>query len=178
MSAPSPPVTPVEVARSAADALGAGDLDRFAELVHEDATYDILPFGEQRGRPAVKEFFAELRGALPDFSMTVEAVTGAGEQVAVAWRITGTFNGKPFQGFTPNNHTFDIRGIDFMDVDSGRVRHDRVAFDGAEWARQLGLLPPRRSAAERTVRTAFNTRTRVVQRWHKRKHAGDHGGHG
>ncbi|WP_344439709.1 ester cyclase [Kitasatospora nipponensis] len=122
MSAPASSAPPVEVARSAAEALSAGDLDRFAELVHEDALYDVLPFGERRGRVAVREFFAELLGTLPDFSMTVEAVTGDGQRVAVAWRITGTFNGKPFQGFTPHDHRFDMRGIDFMDVDSGRCR--------------------------------------------------------
>ncbi|WP_443035227.1 ester cyclase [Streptomyces sp. BE20] len=92
-------------------------------------------------------------------------------RAAVAWRITGTFNGTGFQGFEPNGRAFDIHGVDFMDVDSGRVRLNRVAFDGAEWARRLGLLPPRGSAAECTVQAAFNLRTRVARRWHERRRA-------
>ncbi|WP_327063610.1 ester cyclase [Kitasatospora purpeofusca] len=171
MSTYTSQTAPVDVARIAAAALNAGDLDRFAELVHEDVAFDILPFGERHGRLAARGFFAELRGALPDFDMTVEAVTGDARCAAVAWRITGTFNGERFQGFEPNGRAFDIRGIDFMDIDSGRVRHDRIAFDGAEWARQLGLLPPRGSAAESAAQAVFNLRTRIARRWRERRHA-------
>lgn len=178
MSAPMPsPVAPVDVARSAAEALGAGDLDRYSELVHDDAVFEILPFGEQRGRVAVREFFEELKDALPDFAFSTQAVTGDERHAAVEWRIRGTFDGKPFQGFTPNGHTFDIQGIDFLDIDSGRIRHERSAFDGAEWARQLGLLPHRGSAAERAMVTAFNIKTRVAERVQERMHAGHHDGH-
>ncbi|MFI0510598.1 steroid delta-isomerase-like uncharacterized protein [Streptomyces canus] len=174
MSAPSSPVVPADVARSAADALDAGDLDRFGDLVHDDAVFEILPFGEQRGRVAVREFFEELRDALPDFSMTTEGVTGDERNAALEWRIRGTFDGKPFQGFSPNGHKFDIRGIDFVEIDSGRIRHDRVTFDGAEWARQLGLLPHRGSATERAMVTAFNMKTWATDRWQERTHSRQH----
>ncbi|MCC9307804.1 ester cyclase [Kitasatospora sp. RB6PN24] len=177
MSAPSSSTAPVDIARSAADALDAGDLDRYDELVHDDAVFEILPFGEQHGRVAVRGFFEEVRSAMPNFSLTTEAVTGDDRRAAVEWRIRGTFNGGPFQGLTPNGREFDLRGIDFMEVDSGRIRHDRTAFDGAEWARQLGLLPQRGSATENAVVTAFNLKTQAMEWWQERTHARHHDGH-
>ncbi|MEV7179026.1 ester cyclase [Kitasatospora sp. NPDC093679] len=176
MAAPSLPLPPVDVARSAAQALAAGDLDRYGELLHDDAVFEVLPFGERRGRTAVRGFFDDLREALPDFSFTAEAVTGDEQHAAVEWRIRGTFDGKPFQGFTPNGRRFDIRGIDFLEIHSGRIRHDRTAFDGAEWARQLGLLPRHDSVAERAMVTAFNTKTRIAKHWQERTH-GRHDSH-
>ncbi|MGW7446965.1 ester cyclase [Kitasatospora sp. NPDC054795] len=177
MNAPTPPLAPVDVARGAADALSAGDLDRYSELVHDDAVFDVMPFGQQHGRVAVRTFFEELRGALPDLSFAAEAVTGDDRHAAVEWRIRGTFDGKPFQGFKPNGRTFDIRGIDFLDIDDGRIRKDRIAFDGAQWARQLGLLPRRGSATERAMTTAFNSKTQVVAWWRERRSASRHDGH-
>lgn len=177
MSAPTSPLAPVDVARSAANALDSGDLDRYSELIHDDAVFEILPFGEQHGRVAVRGFFAELREAMPDFSLAAQAVTGDERNAAVEWRIQGTFDGKPFQGFTPNGHKFDIKGIDFMEVDAGRIRHDRTAFDGAEWARQLGLLPHRGSAGEHAMVTAFNMKTRITERLQERANARRHAGH-
>ncbi|MEE1825328.1 nuclear transport factor 2 family protein [Streptomyces sp. BE20] len=66
MSTHTSPTAPGDIARLAVDALSSGDLDRFAELVHEDVAFDIFPFGEQHGRIAVRGFFTELRDALPD----------------------------------------------------------------------------------------------------------------
>ncbi|MCQ4083267.1 ester cyclase [Streptomyces sp. RB6PN25] len=168
MSAPTAPVAPADVARTAFEALAAGDLDRFAELTHEDAVFDVLPVGEQRGRTAIREHFEELRAALPDASMTLEGVTGDDRRAAIEWRMTGTFEGKPFHGIAPNHHKIDIQGVDFMEIDSGRIRHNRVAFDGAEFARQVGMLPHRGSAADRAMLAAFNAKTQLVERWHER----------
>ncbi|MEU9078748.1 ester cyclase [Kitasatospora sp. NPDC048538] len=165
MNTPTSPLAPVEVARVAAEALEAGDLDRYSGLVHENAVFEVVPFGEKRGRVAVRGFFEELRAALPDLSFSAEAITGDERRAAVKWRIRGTFDGEPFQGFEPNGRGFDIRGIDFLEIDGGRIRHDRIAFDGAQWARQLGLLPRRGSMAERAVTTAFNSKTRVAAWW-------------
>jgi len=174
MSAPTAPVAPADVARTAFEALAAGDLDRFADLTHEDAVFDVIPIGEQRGRTAVRGFFEELRAALPDASMTLEGVTGDNRRAAIEWRMTGTFEGKPFKGITPNHHKVDLQGVDFMEIDSGRIRHDRIAFDGAEFARQVGMLPHRGSATDRAMLAAFNAKTQLVERWHERQERHEH----
>ncbi|MBV9022829.1 MAG: ester cyclase [Streptomycetaceae bacterium] len=169
MSAPTAPVAPADVARTAFEALAAGDLDRFADLTHEDAVFDVLPIGEQRGRTAIREHYEKLRAALPDATLTLEGVTGDDRRAAIEWRMTGTFEGKPFEGITPNHHKVDLRGVDFMEIDSGRIRHDRVAFDGVEFARQVGMLPHRGSTADRAMLAAFNAKSRLVEGWHERR---------
>jgi len=40
-----------------------------------------------------------------------------------------------------------------------------VYYDGADFARQIGMLPPRDSALDRGVLTLFNTGTRLRQRF-------------
>jgi hypothetical protein len=48
--------------------------------------------------------------------------------------------------------------------DNGRVEENTVYYDGADFARQIGMLPPRDSALDRGVLSAFNAGTRLRQR--------------
>ncbi|WP_043174681.1 ester cyclase [Streptomyces sp. NRRL B-24484] len=155
-----PPASPADVARAVFAALDARDLDRLTGLCHPDVVDDFLAVGEVRGPVEVRRFFAELLTALPDFSITAEDVIGDHRGAAVTWRTTGTFSGGAFQGVRPNGRRIDLRGIDFMEIESGLVRRNRIAYDGATFARQVGMLPPRGSALDRSLTTTFNTKTR------------------
>ncbi|WP_127358495.1 ester cyclase [Actinacidiphila soli] len=166
MSTSLAPTAPADVARAVFEALAVGDLDRMSEFSHEEVVVDFVPIGELRGPAAVRAFFAQLRAAVPDFSITVEDVIGDGHGAAVKWRTTGTFAGESFQGIEATHRRVELRGIDFMEIDSGRVRRNRVAYDGADFARQIGLLPPRGSAPDRAMLAAFNAKTRLVRHWH------------
>jgi hypothetical protein len=43
----------------------------------------------------------------------------------------------------------------------GRVAHNTIYYDGAEFARQVGMLPPRDSAGDRAITGAFNAVTKA-----------------
>lgn len=163
-----PDEAPAGVAERVFQALNARDLDGFGALAADDVVDDFLAVGEFRGRAAVVGFFSELLDAVPDFAIEVEAIAADAGTAAVKWRATGTFTGQPFQGVTANGRTIDLRGIDFMEIESGRVVRNRIAYDGASFARQIGLLPPTGSLPDRALLAAFNAKTRTVDWWRNR----------
>lgn len=119
-----------------------------------------------RGAPALAQFFGELFAAAPDFRMEiVNAFDDRDRQATVQWRGTGTLTGSPFLGIEANGRSIDIQGVDVIRFGSdGKIEENTIYYDGAEFARQLGMLPARDSAADRMTLAAFNAKTRLERR--------------
>lgn len=93
--------------------------------------------------------------------MEIEQVIADSNAVAVRWRASGTFDGGPFQGIQPSRRRVDIRGVDVIEVDGDHIVRNTVYYDGAKFARQVGLLPREGSHADRAALRLFNARTRL-----------------
>ena len=131
---------------------------------------DLVPLGPLRGPGAVRSFFAELFAALPDFEFTVTQMVIDSQGATVQWRMRGTFDGGAFQGVEPTGRRIDLRGCDCMEVDEDGLITSNVAYyDGAAFARQIGMLPAQDSGADRAMRAGFNTVTRVRSALAQRK---------
>jgi steroid delta-isomerase-like uncharacterized protein len=150
-----------ETARAYFDALAARDADRMASHWSDQGVDDIVPLAVLRGPDEVRRFFAELFAAFPDEEVTVRRVIGDERQAAVEWRITGTFTGAPFQGIEPTGRWLEVRGVDLLEVEDGKLLRNTSYYDGAAFARQIGMLPPQDSGAERAMKGAFNAYMRV-----------------
>ena len=150
-----------DVARSYFEAMGASDLEAAAKHWAPDIVERIAPVGELRGPDEVRAFFQELFTAFPDQRMEVLDLVAAGNQVAVRWRSTGTFCGAPFQGIDPTGARIELEGIDLLTIEDGLIQRNDAYYDGTQFARQIGMLPPRDSTAERGMTAAFNARTRL-----------------
>ncbi|MBI4957822.1 MAG: ester cyclase [Myxococcales bacterium] len=158
--APSAPAaSPAEAARRLIELLNARDLDGVAALQHEDVVDDFVAVGVYRGRAEVRRFFEELFGAFPDFRLEVVRVTAADDMAVVEWTAEGTFTGSPFQGVHANGKRVAQRGVDCMRFEGGRLRHNVIYYDGAAFARGVGLLPAQGSAGETGLKAAFNALT-------------------
>src|SRR5439155_12810987 len=116
------------------------------------------------GPEECRAFFQQLFTAFPDNRFEVLDLVPAGNQVAVRWRSTGTFCGAPFQGIDPTGARIDMEGIDLLTIEDGLILRNDAYYDGTHFARQVGLLPPRDSTAERGMAAAFNARTRLGRR--------------
>src|SRR3954451_24885271 len=118
------------------------------------------------GAQALAQWFRDLFASVPDWDLTVENTVDDGErQVVVQWHATGTFTGAPFLGTEATGRPIDIRGCDVIRVDENdKVVTNTVYYDGAEFARQVGMLPPRDSAADRAMLGAFNGLTKLKKR--------------
>ena|SRR5215203_1314788 len=151
------------------------DLSRADEMWSENSVDHFLAAGQTvRGPRDLAAFFQELLDAVPDWTMEIENTIDDGDrQVVVQWRGRGTFTGGTFQGIEPNGRSLDIRGCDvFRFDDDWRVATNTVYYDGAEFARQIGMLPPRDSTADRMTLKAFNARTKLAARIKSRRAAG------
>jgi steroid delta-isomerase-like uncharacterized protein len=119
-----------------------------------------------RGAQPLTAWFRELFEAVPDWSMQIEnSFDDGGRQAIVQWIGTGTFTGAPFLGIEPTGRSIELKGIDVFRFDAdGKVETNTVYYDGAEFARQVGMLPPRDSALDRGMLVAFNAGTKLKRR--------------
>jgi steroid delta-isomerase-like uncharacterized protein len=150
-----------EHARSSFDALARRDVDAIGEHYREDCVVDIVPIGVFRGRQALVDFWRETLAAVPDLETTVTRVVAGETQAAVEWRMRGHHTGAPLQGIDPTGKLMELRGLDLLEIEDGETVSNTAYYDGAAFARELGMLPPQDSGAERTMKTAFNAVTKV-----------------
>jgi steroid delta-isomerase-like uncharacterized protein len=158
--------TPAEVAHAAFDAVISKDPDGIVAVGAPGYVDDFVAVGEIRGHQAVRTFFSDLFAAFPDFEMTVERIVADETSAAVQWHAVGTFTGGPFQGILPTGSRVEIRGVDVMEIADGLIQHNTIYYDGAAFARQIGMLPGRGSRPERGLTAAFNAKTRLIRRYH------------
>lgn len=130
-----------------------------------DTVYTVPSVGVLRGREQIVAYFEEMLAALPDLIMEVERVLQEGRFTVVQWNATGTFRGGRLQGFESTGGRLTFRGCDVMECDGDLIRFNTVYYDSAVLARQIGVLPPEGSAAEKAMRAAFNAATRVRRRF-------------
>jgi steroid delta-isomerase-like uncharacterized protein len=144
------------------DAMAARDAEAAASHWHAEGVHETVPVGVFRGPGAVADLFRQTFAAMPDMEIKVERITADDEAAAVQWRARGTFTGAPFQGIEPTGRRIELRGTDYLEVDEdGSITRNTAIYDGAAFARGVGMLPAEDSGAERAMRSAFNTVTKL-----------------
>src|SRR5215212_4036097 len=154
--------TNTEVALEVFSAINAHDVDALRALWPPEITARF-PDKTCHGPDELGAHFEELFAAMPDFHMEVLHTAEAGEAVFVRWRLTGRHTGAAFSGIEPAGKRIEADGIDHFTVHDGKVVSNFVVFDQMEIARQLGLLPPDGSAADRALKAAFNAKTKIAE---------------
>lgn len=110
----------------------------------------------------VREYFASVFAAFPDFRLEVLETTAARNRTAVRWRATGTFAGPAgFEGFQPNGARVQLEGCDVITVADELIQENNAYLDGSDMARQLGVLPAVGSRAEARMTRLVNLRSRL-----------------
>lgn len=150
-----------DVARSYFEAVAARDPHAMASHWSADGVDDLVPIGILRGPGEVRDFFAGLFAAIPDFEFVVERITAGESTAAVQWRATGTFDGGPFQGIESTGRRVELRGCDCLEVEEGKLVRNTAYYDGMAFARSIGMMPPLDSPAEKAMKTAFNSFTKL-----------------
>lgn len=168
--AATPPVgaSNAEIVRWAFETINAHDVDAMRQL-WTDATNERFPSGSLHGTEAISGYFTTLFAALPDLNMRVVAVAEAGDDVFVHWHMTGTHTGVPFEGIEATGRAVALDGMDHFVIRNGTVATNFVVFDQMQFARQIGMLPPDGSAADRATKAAFNAKTRLLARLRGRR---------
>jgi steroid delta-isomerase-like uncharacterized protein len=108
----------------------------------EHPHYEIVPTGQVfDGEEEVRAYYAMSRTAFPDQRNELIALYHADEGVIVEFDLKGTHDG-PFGEIPPTGREFTCRMTAFFLFEGERLVCERVYFDAATIARQLGLLAP------------------------------------
>ena len=155
--------------RSYFEALAARDVERALGHWGRDVVADIVPLGVLRGRDELKGFLDGLIASVPDVELTVERLVAGEREAVVEWRRQGTFSGAQFQGIEPTRGHIELRGVDVFQVEDGEIVSETAYYDSSDFARQIGMLPPQDSGAERAMKSAFNAVTKVRRAVNERR---------
>jgi predicted ester cyclase len=157
--------TPRAVVTEYFDALAEQDLDRAVATWKPGSMDRLYGFADMVAPDGIRDYFSSMFAAIPDFRLEVQSIVREGDQVAVHWRASGTFDGdRKFQGLDPNGRRVELQGLDLLTVEEGRIVSNYAYTNGMEFARQVGALPPQDSGAERAMAAAFNAKTALAKR--------------
>ncbi len=121
------------------DAVNSGNFDAFDGLVAADSVdHDPAP-GQGPGPDGYRAMFTELRSAFPDLHIEVEHLVATEDEVAFAYRMTGTQQGL-LRGFPASGKTVSIRGMQISRFASGKLVERWGSSDELGMLTQLGLV--------------------------------------
>jgi len=123
-----------------AENVNAGNIDAAVESFAEDCVdHDPAP-DQGPGTEGCKQFFTTMRTAIPDLHVEVEHLVADDENVASAYRITGTHQGE-FQGVAATGRCIDARGVQISRFVDGKVSERWGSSDEAGIMNQLAAPP-------------------------------------
>jgi steroid delta-isomerase-like uncharacterized protein len=157
------PHDPVALFREIFAALNRKNADDLLQYWTEDVAEEF-PNATCRSRAEVRDYFASLFAAIPDFHIEPKKIIAEGDTVFVRWHATGTFTGAPWMGIRPSGSKLEVYGIDCFTLRHGKISAAFVVFDQMSFARQIGIMPPEGSAMDCLLINAFNTKTRLRKR--------------
>lgn len=156
-----------DIAKRYFEALSAHDLDAAVACWAPGGVDNFVGQLEVTAPDGVRQYFAEVFAAFPDFTLEIQDLTTYRNRTAVRWRGTATFAGPgTFQGFAPNGASIVLEGCDVLTVADDLIRHNDAYLDSGSLARQLGFLPPAGSPTELRMTKLANFRTKMRNRVH------------
>jgi steroid delta-isomerase-like uncharacterized protein len=151
------------------EAWNSGDGAAVAAMCSEDVSWRDAALPEvAHGRDAVRQFVEATFRAFPDFhveELAAPIVSDAEPLVLGPYRMTGTFTSawEPL-GMAPTGARFSVEGVDSWRFRDGMLHEYATYYDSIDMARQLGVLPPIGSGAERVMRRLQPLQARFQRR--------------
>jgi steroid delta-isomerase-like uncharacterized protein len=125
-----------------AQAVNSGQLDTLEDVFAVNVV-DHDPAPDQGPGPAgFKQFFATLRGAFPDLTVTPVHLDATEEDIAIAYTISGTHRGD-FMGVAPTGKHISARGMQIARFERGKIVERWGSSDELGILKQLGVAPSR-----------------------------------
>jgi predicted ester cyclase len=157
----APAQTNTEILRAVIDSLNRGDVAS-AKDFWTPATVQHFPDRVARGPEEIGAWFQDSLSALAGWHMEVVATAEEDDDLFVRWRLTGRHAGMWF-GLAPTGKPITIDGMDHMVIRDGKLVENVVLSDQLDTARQVGLMPPQDSLAERGMKSGFNMLTKLTR---------------
>jgi predicted ester cyclase len=164
MAIATPPtgVSNAELIRWSFDQLNNHDVGPVKHGLWTAGTVVRFPDRTCHGADEIAAYFEDVIPATDGFHLEIVSLAEQGDDVFVRWHLTGTHTGRVF-GLEPTGKPLEIDGMDHFTLRDGHVVSNFVVYDQMQFSRQIGLLPPDGSAADRGLKAAFNAKTRVAK---------------
>jgi steroid delta-isomerase-like uncharacterized protein len=153
--------TPEQAVAHFFDAFVRRDLEGIRRVCADDVV-ELLP-----GTPPMEgidnqlAFIRGLYASFPDLEIEVTRLMAIDQVVAAAWTRRGTFTGADFQGLPSNGAHIESPAAGFFEIQDGLIKKLTVYVDMNKFGRDLGLVPPEGSAAEKLALGVFRARVRI-----------------
>ena len=115
-----------------------GNLDLLDELYAEDAT-EHNPFGDLRGRAAIRESYEGFMAAFPDITQEVEDIVAEGDTVAMRLTTRGTHEG-PMGALEPTGREIEVQQTVFTRIEDGEIVERWLHPDNLTMLQQLNVV--------------------------------------
>ena len=113
------------------------DLEKMLALMTDDVIVEDVPFGiVRKGKGSVKQGFAALFNAIPDFNVEPKSWISNDKSFALEAIFTGTQTGD-LHGLPATGKGFSVRVCSFGEFQNGKVKGRRDYWDSAILAKQL-----------------------------------------
>ncbi len=109
------------------------------EFLSESYAYHA-PGMEIAGSQGLRQVFAMLRSAFPDWREDIEDLIAEGDRVVFRVTGRGTHRGE-FQGIPPSGRPVTVSDTDIVRIEEGRLAEHWANFDQLGMLTQIGALP-------------------------------------
>lgn len=145
------------------------DADAVAALCSEDVVWNDPGLPEAvHGRQGVREFVRATAESLPDFhveELGKPCLSPEEPRALSRYRMTGTMRGRwPYTDLAPTGRRIVVLGVDEWTFDGELMSHYTTYYDSLDMARQLGIMPPAGSAADRAMAGLQHLQARFQRR--------------
>jgi glyoxylase-like metal-dependent hydrolase (beta-lactamase superfamily II)/predicted ester cyclase len=120
------------------EALAADDWDGVGSAWADGAFVRVVGKLKLRVPGEWRGFIERVRRSFPDASFELQHVSSDGELGAARWRITGTFDGEPFDGVQPTGRAVELEAREVVRVRDGLIDRSNVFLECSALAAQLG----------------------------------------
>jgi steroid delta-isomerase-like uncharacterized protein len=132
--------TNVAAQESLGEIINSKQFDRLGEVFSDDVIdHDPAP-DQGLGVAGFQTFFSTINAAFPDFQLAVDSMVADDDQVAIAYRLTGTHEGD-FQGIAPTGKRIEARAAQVARFSDGKIVERWGSTDELGIVRQLGAQP-------------------------------------
>lgn len=131
----------VATVEQAIGCLNSGDLEGYMSMYSPEARFVGYPVEVPPTYAGVRAFYAELLGAVKNFSVEPIDIFAAGQRVVVRYLVGGDHTGE-FMGAPPTSHQLAVEGLTILYFgDDGKVLHRVNRLDELAFLNQIGVIP-------------------------------------